>query len=872
MALQKSGLDLIAQNAGQYLSDMGKAHSANQTFAEGATKTASTVNAAGETIGRAAQNATGLYQDAAGKWRTASGQFATSAEQAAAGVTSATGKLPAESGGHFQALAEIATGALRRVGEVAVNALGAAAQAAGQFVADSVTAAGDFEAAVNNLAAISGTALAEAGYSFDDVSAKALQLGQDTRYSASESIAAMTELVKGGVPVAEVMNQATDATLNLAAAAGLDLANAAEIVAKQYGVWADTGVDATQITDLLAQAANASTVGVEDLALGLANAGGTAKTAGLSFGDLTQTMALIAPNFSSAADAGTSLKTFISRLIPTTDSATTAMVDLGLATADGQSKFFDATGAFIGMQEASELLANATDQLSEEQKLLAFNTIFGSDAIRAAAAIAEAGGEGFDAMGEAMAAAGTAAETAAIQNQGFNFAMDSLKGSIETLQITLGSYLLPILTTLINDHLIPGVAAAQTFTQAIFGNSEAFSQLSPPLQQAATLISDVVAAAEPLVGFLADNLQPILIGVAGVLGGVLVGALAAAAAPFAPLIGAIGLTVAAGAALYEAWNSNFGGIQQTVTTALNTVWGAIQSVIATIVAFWDANGAEITASAQRWWGQTVEIVGGVVNVIAGVVTQVFGAIGSFLDEHGAQVQTVLSFAWDAISNTINLALGVIQGVVTTALGVISGDWDTALTGIQGVVDSFVTYIGDSFTTILDLIEGLSGQAMDAGRAFVENIKEGILGAIDSLIQTAKDKLAELADLLPGSEPKDPSSPLRGLGDRGKAFVGNFGQGVTEAAPQLKATIADVFEQATLPTIAGIGRMLEDAGVASVAAPATPVAAPSLSYVGDTIAVDARGSTMGEARFRSIVEQTLEERGQRADIFRRMRSL
>jgi TP901 family phage tail tape measure protein len=102
------------------------------------------------------------------------------------------------------------------------------------------------------------------------------------------------------------------------------------------------------------------------------------------------------------SDAGTSLKTFLQRLIPTTKDATKMMVELGLATEDGSSKFFDAQGEFIGMEAAARLLHDATKNLSEEQKFLALNTIFGSDAIRAAAAIAGAGAEGYNEMGQAM--------------------------------------------------------------------------------------------------------------------------------------------------------------------------------------------------------------------------------------------------------------------------------------------------------------------------------------------------------------------------------------------------------------------------------------------------------------------------------------
>jgi hypothetical protein len=75
-----------------------------------------------------------------------------------------------------------------------------------------------------------------------------------------------------------VMGDATDATLVACRGGAVGTRRrAAEIVAKQLGVWGETGVTAADVADLLASAANASTVNVEELALGLANVGGSAK-------------------------------------------------------------------------------------------------------------------------------------------------------------------------------------------------------------------------------------------------------------------------------------------------------------------------------------------------------------------------------------------------------------------------------------------------------------------------------------------------------------------------------------------------------------------------------------------------------------------
>lgn len=430
-------------------------------------------------------------------------EVAAAAKKAADAADKASPRLNA-----FQ---QVAVGAFRQLGAIAVSAGLEAAAAIGRFAGDSIKAAGDFEAGLNRMASVAGSSLAEAGFSLDDVKAKALDMGAKTQFSAAQAQDAMINLAKGGVPVVEIMGEATQATLDLAAAGEVELANAADIVAKQLGVWASTGVTATNVADLLAQAANASTVGVEELAMGLAQAGGVAKVSGVSFQDTVQTMALLAPGFGSAADAGTSYKTFLSRMIPTSDAATKAMMDLGLATGKGNSAFFDAEGHFVGMRQAAELLHGATSGLSEAERMLALNTIFGSDAIRAAAAIAEAGGAGFDAMGVAMLKAGTAAEQAAQRSQGFNFALDSLMGSAETLGIVAGSMLLPALTSLINNALIPGVNAVTEF----FG---ALTQAGSPAATLAGTIGSMVVPA--LIGLTAAMIAYTIASGAAAIGGI----------------------------------------------------------------------------------------------------------------------------------------------------------------------------------------------------------------------------------------------------------------------------------------------------------------------------------------------------------------
>lgn len=417
------------------------------------------------------------------------------------------GRQAEASAGGVTKFGEIATGALRQVGAIAVEAGARAARAIAGFVGDSIGKAGDFQAGMAEFAAVTGDALTESGKSVDDFSKIFIQMGRDLPVSTGEVQQAAIELAKGGIDPATIAAGGLRTGLDLAAAGGVGLADSANILAKQLGVWVDAAASAdeksaflTKTADLLSQAANVTTSDVSEMALGLANAGGTAKIAGLDYQELVQTMALVSPGFSSAADAGTSLKTFLSRLIPSTDKATGAMIDLGLATKDGASKFYDSNGAFIGMQAAAELLQEKTAGLSETQRLQAFQTIFGADAIRVAAMVAEKGGEGYAAMGAQMEAAGTVSEQAKARQQGYNTALENAKGSVEALQLTIGAYLLPILSTLLNDYISPGINAITTFADTFFASTDKIGFLQTALTNLGTTVGAWIMEQAPIWG------------------------------------------------------------------------------------------------------------------------------------------------------------------------------------------------------------------------------------------------------------------------------------------------------------------------------------------------------------------------------------
>lgn len=595
-----------------------------------------------------------------------------------------------QAGSGVNAFSEVATGALRRVGEIALDALGQAAQAAGKFVADSVTAAGDFEASLNTFAAVTGKAMDKAGLSTADFSALFLDMGAKTQFSAGQAADAAIELAKGGLDPATIAAGALEQALALAAASGMkDLAQASEIMAKQLGVWGDTGVEAADVANLLSQAANASTVDVDDLALGLANVGGSAKVVGATFEETVQTLALLAPGFSSASDAGTSLKTFLSRLVPATDKAKEAMADLGLVTEDGNSVFFDAQGNFIGMEKAAQLLQTATQGLTNDQKLLAFNTIFGQDAIRTAAMLAESGAAGFNAMGTAMVDAGTAAEQAATRNQGFAFAMESMKGSIETLQIALGTLLLPTITAFVNSGVTPAVNGILAFVQAAQASGDPIAFLGQQFSAAAPMLQPLFEATTGLAAAFAESWPRMQQYVADAF--TFIQGLIGTAAPqiVANIAGAIDVMTAMwsqhGDEIMAFVNGAFRFITTTISVALTLASGLLTAFMQARTGDWSGFWKTISDTAKN------------------IMNQILSIVGMNLDEFTAVWRTVLF---------VQLPTIVMAGL------------NSAAQAAQSVLSGFAG-IGKA------IVDALVGAVSDGARALAQAAADIVIGAINA---------------------------------------------------------------------------------------------------------------------------------------------
>lgn len=333
--------------------------------------------------------------------------------------------------------------------------------------------AGDFEVTMNTLQVNAKAS----GAQMESLSALAKQMGADTVFSAGEAADAMLELSKGGLTVAEIEAGALQATMALAAAEGLGLAEASGIVVNTMNQFSLSAADAGMAVDLLAAGAVASTSSAQGLAEGLKYVGTTASSLGVSLNDTVTVLSALNNAGIDASSAGTSLNMFLLGLIPSSRKAAEEMSALGIS-------FTNTDGSMKSMEEITSILIDTYGDMGDAAKAASLKQVFGIQGMRVANVLIEQGVEGYQELTAAVNEQGVAQDLADARMSGFNGSLEALKGSLETIALSVGQILIP---------------AMQSLTGFFTELANKFNNLNPVAQQFIVIVGAMVAAIGPLL-------------------------------------------------------------------------------------------------------------------------------------------------------------------------------------------------------------------------------------------------------------------------------------------------------------------------------------------------------------------------------------
>lgn len=269
------------------------------------------------------------------------------------------------------------------------------------------------------------------------------EMGAKTKFSASEAAGAINILAMAGESVDQIYST-LPATLNLAAAGGLDIASAADIAT---GVMSGFGIEAEKVervSDILATTASSAKGSVSDFGEGLATVAGQAKVTGQNIEDTATALGILGNHNISAAEGGNMLQRVLKNLYQPTDSAKEALTELGISA-------YDAEGNARPLQDVLKEFQGKLGDLNEEAKNQTLSKIFDTAALRGAAFLIEDSGTAFDNLkGKINDCSGAAATMAGVQQDNLAGQLTILKSQLEELAISFGEMLMPVIRDIVS--------------------------------------------------------------------------------------------------------------------------------------------------------------------------------------------------------------------------------------------------------------------------------------------------------------------------------------------------------------------------------------------------------------------------------------
>lgn len=283
-------------------------------------------------------------------------------------------------------------------------------------VAESVNFFQDFESMMSQVKAISGAT----GQEFDDLTAKAQEMGATTKFTATESAEAFNYMAMAGWKPQQMID-GISGIMSLAAASGEDLGTTSDIVTDALTAFGLQAGDAGHFADVLAQASANANTNVSMLGESFKYVAPVAGAMNYSVEDTSLALGLMANASIKGSMAGTALKTSLANMAAPTDSMAAAMDKYGISLTDSE-------GNMKSLRGVIDNLRGSLGGLSETEQTAAASTIFGKEAMAGMLAIINASEEDYNKLSTAIGNSKDAAEGMA------DTMLDNLKGSFTLMQ------------------------------------------------------------------------------------------------------------------------------------------------------------------------------------------------------------------------------------------------------------------------------------------------------------------------------------------------------------------------------------------------------------------------------------------------------
>jgi TP901 family phage tail tape measure protein len=576
---------------------------------------------------------------------------------------------------------------------------------------------------------ISGEAMSQMRDQVLDVSEEMGRLPEDI-------VPALYQSISAGVPkdnVFEFLEQAHKASLG----GVTDLETAVDGITSVMNAYGSDVVSAANASDVMFTAVRLGKTDFQQLSRSLFNVIPTAASLGVSFEDVSASLAVLTGQGTPTRVATTQIR---SALVEASKGGT--KLDEAIKEMTGSS-FPELIQQGTSMPGIFEALRNS---MPDQQ----FKDLFGS--VEAVNAVLGITGPNFDktvsAMEEMQDSAGATDAAYERMNSGMARTLEVLQAKFKTTFIRIGDALSPLVTFLGDallrafENLEPLLEDIQTIIMKVGGAFEgffknleggmhplealknlisnllinvfgvgvekalAFQEAFDQIREKVTLVVDKIREfAEPILEAIGQfvSWKDILIVLGGVISGVILVLIAKIAIALAPILLIIAAVIAVVALLRNAWENNWGGIQEKVAAVIGFITKVITFYVDWIKAFWAEHGDTIMAKAAEIWEGIQLAVSTALEFIGNLVETVITWIQEFWAEHGETIIAIVTNYFELVRGIIETVFGVIEGIFDAFALAFEGDWRGFGEKLREVWDGVWEKIKEAIETAVPII-------------------------------------------------------------------------------------------------------------------------------------------------------------------------
>lgn len=592
----------------------------------------------------------------------------------------------------------------------------------------------NFTSTMSEVSAISGAT----GEDFEKLEACAREYGATTVFSASNAAEALKYMSLAGWD-ADQSTSALGGVLNLAAASGMELGAASDMVTDYLSAFAMEAGDAAYFADLLSYAQSHSNTTAEALGEAYNNCAANLNAAGQDVETVTSLLEGMANQGYKGSEAGTAMAAIMRDI-------TNGMKDGAIKIGETSVAVMDAQGNFRDLTDILTEVEAATNGMGDAERAVALSSTFTADSTKGLNLILNEGMDNIAGYEEELrGASGSAEEMANIMN-------DNLSGDVAAMNSAFEELGLKIYDAL-ESKLRAGV---QFITNGVIPAIEWLGGHIPEVTIAVSGLGAVIAAMN--WGTISSKIAMVkgaLVKLAAALGGVSL-----------PAIAIIAVITAVALAFTNLWKNNeefrnkitaiwdgikakFDEFGQGIVDRLNALGFEFEDITEVMKAVWDGFCEVLAPIFEGVFQQISNILNEALDILTGLFDIFAGIFTGDWDMVWQGVQEVFGAVWDFVVATFENWISTFTSLADTVLGWFGTDWETVWTNVKTFFSDTWNAISSFFSGILTGIKTFFTDTWNAIVSFFSGILSGIYSSVTGTMTEIHDTFTNIWDSITG---------------------------------------------------------------------------------------------------------------------------